>query len=231
MTGAALLEKARHEEWSDEDVVWRVLDGETELFELIMRRHNQRLYRVARAILRDDAEAEDVMQDAYVRAYAHLGSFEGRAKFATWLTRIAVHEALSRSRKRVRFPSVDISDESNGEVMKSATSSDRNPEEQNYDRELAEVLEKAVLGLSEDYRVVFTLRDVEGMSTEETATCLSLTPENVKVRLHRARTALRRKLYDAVGASTARCFEFHAVRCDRIVSGVFQRLSSGVQLR
>ena len=114
MAGAALLEQARQEAWSDEQVVRRVLAGETALYELLMRRYNQRLYRVARAILRNDAEAEDVMQDAYVRAYQHLANYEGRAKFSTWLTRIAVHEALARSRRHSRFQSLDNSEETKG---------------------------------------------------------------------------------------------------------------------
>src|SRR6059058_5760370 len=107
-TTTALLEQAGTEDWSDEQVVERVLAGETALYELLMRRHNQRLYRVARAILRDDGEAEDVMQDAYVRAYQNLASFEGRAKFSTWLTRIAVHEALARAHRRQRFQPLTI---------------------------------------------------------------------------------------------------------------------------
>src|SRR5947209_19970811 len=102
MASAALLEQARKEEWSDEQVVSPVLAGDTVLYELLMRRYNQRLYRVTRAILRDDAEAEDVMQDAYVRAYEHLSQFAGRSQFATWLTRIAIHEALARSQRRRR---------------------------------------------------------------------------------------------------------------------------------
>ena len=228
MASATLLEQAKQEDWSDEEVVRRVLAGDTALYELVMRRHNQRLYRVARAILRDDGEAEDVMQDAYVRAYRSLASFEGRAKFATWLTRIAVHEALARSRRHSRFPAVDISDEANGDVMKSLTSTDRTPEQETYDRELSVVLEKAVLTLSEDYRLVLMLRDVEGMSTEETAQCLNLTQENVKVRLHRAHAMLRKKLRAAVGATTARCFQLHAVRCDRVVHGVFRTLGRPV---
>jgi len=224
MASAALVQQAQREDWSDEEVVKRVLDGETALYELLMRRHNQRLYRVARAILRDDAEAEDVMQDAYVRAYQNLASFEGRAKFVTWLTRIAVHEALTRSRRRLRFQALDPADESNGEIMQSPASSGRSPEEQAYDRELAAVLEKAVSSLSEDHRLVFMLRDVEGMTTEETAHCLNLTEENVKVRLHRARAGLRKRLYRVAGASASRCFQFHAVRCDRVVKNVFATL-------
>lgn len=229
MASAALLQRANQEDWSDEEVVRRVLEGESPLYEILMRRHNQRLYRVARAILRDDAEAEDVMQDAYVRAYQNLASFEGRAKFITWLTRIAVHEALTRSRKRLRFQPLDPVEESNGEIMQSAPSSVRSPEQQAYDRELGAVLEKAILALSEDHRLVFMLRDVEGLSTEETAHCLNLTEENVKVRLHRARARLRKGLYEAAGATTSRCFAFHAVRCDRVVKNVFQMLGVSAQ--
>jgi len=108
--------------------------------------------------------------------------------------------------------------------MKSATSTNRSPEQEAYDRELSTVLEKAVLSLSEEHRLVFMLRDVEGMSTEETAVSLNLTEENVKVRLHRARGRLRKRLYEAAGATTARCFQFHAMRCDRVVNNVFQVL-------
>src|SRR3954464_15435926 len=118
-------ESTSQEPLSDEEVVARVLTGETSMFEIVMRRHNQRLYRVSRAILRDDGEAEDVMQDAYVRAYQNLASFEGRANFATWLTRIAVNEALARSRRRARFQLIDPSDESHGDIMNAATSTAR----------------------------------------------------------------------------------------------------------
>jgi len=224
MATAALLDQARNEAWSDEQVVDRVRAGDTALYELLMRRHNQRIYRVARAILRDDAEAEDVMQDAYVRAYQNLGTFEGRAKFSTWLTRIAVHEALARCQKRSRYQALDDSDSQYGDVMKAATSSDRSPEQKSYDLELSSILERAVLSLPDDYRIVFMLRDVEGMSTEETAQSLKLTQENVKVRLHRAHAKLRKELYAAVGATAAHCFQFHAVRCDRVVQGVFRIL-------
>jgi len=217
----ARLEQARQEAWSDEQVVSRVLAGETALYELLMRRHNQRLYRVARTILRDDAEAEDVMQDAYVRAYQHLSEFEGRAKFSTWLTRIAVHEALARSRRCLRFQSLDNSEKCYGGIMGSLTSAGRDPEQATYDHELDEVLEKAILKLPEDYRLIFMLRYVEGMTTDETAECLALTPENVKVRLHRARAGLRKELFARAGATTAQCFRFHGTRCDRVVKTVF----------
>jgi RNA polymerase sigma-70 factor (ECF subfamily) len=224
MASAGLLEQAKQEAWDDEQVVDRVLAGETALYELLMRRYNQRLYRVARAILRDDSEAEDVMQDAFVRAYQHLSDFEGRAKFSTWLTRIAVHEALARARRHLRFQSLDHSEDSRGGVMKVLASAGRNPEEAAYDRELGGVLEEAVLGLPEDYRLVFMLRDVEEMTTQETAECLNLSEENVKVRLHRARAGLRRELQARAGATTIQAFQFHAPRCDRVVRNVFKKL-------
>jgi len=224
MASASLLEQAKLEAWSDEQVVSRVLAGDSALYELLMRRYNQRLYRVARAILHNDAEAEEVMQDAYVRAYQHLADFEGRAKFSTWLTRIAVHEALARCRSRSRYQSLDDSEESQGGIMQSLASGGRDPEEMAYDGELGDVLERAILTLAEDYRLVFILREVEGMTTEETAESLSLSPENVKVRLHRARAALRKELYSRVGATTARSFRFHASRCDRVVNNVLRAL-------
>src|SRR5437660_12616739 len=117
MQASAILQLVSSVELRDEEVVTRILNGETALFDILMRRYNQRLYRVARSILRDDGEAEDVMQDAYVRAYQHLGQFAGRAKFSTWLTRIAVHEALARANRRRRYEALDASPNSQGENM------------------------------------------------------------------------------------------------------------------
>ncbi len=224
MSTAAVLERARLEGWTDEEVVARVLQGDTALFEIIMRRYNQRLYRVARAVLRDDAEAEDVMQDAYVRAFQHLDQFEGRAKFSTWLTRIAVHEALARTRRRNRFDDLESIIESAGESM--ITSTEPSPEQQASSGELKALLEHAVLALPEHYRAVVVLRDIEEMNTNEVAAALDLTEENVKVRLHRARALLRRELFARVGTTAPTAFPFHATRCDRVVKGVFERLQS-----
>jgi RNA polymerase sigma-70 factor (ECF subfamily) len=225
MGSVAILQKATTEGWTDEQVVERVLAGETALFEILMRRHNQRLYRVARAILRDDTEAEDVMQDAYVRAYQHLDQFAGRAKFSTWLTRIAVHEALARSHRRSRFEAIDDPD-FHGDSMPSLQSSAPNPEQRASTAELNGLLESAIMTLPETYRTVLVMRDVEEMNTAETAACLNLTEENVKVRLHRARALLRRELYSRAGATSAQAFQFHAVRCDRVVTAVFERIAN-----
>lgn len=223
MVTTALLQQAKAECWSDEEVVARVLDGETALFEIIMRRYNQRLYRVAHSILRDDAEAQDVMQDAYVRAYQHLDQFAGRAKFSTWLTRIAVHEALARAHRRSRVQGLDA--EPYGGNMDPLVSKTPDPEQQASDRELVALLQSAVLALPANYRSVLVLRDIEEMSTSDTAEALDLTEENVKVRLHRARALLRRELFARAGTQRSQAFPFLGARCDRMVEAVMKRLA------
>jgi RNA polymerase sigma-70 factor (ECF subfamily) len=210
---------------SDEDVVRRVLDGETALFEIIMRRYNQRLYRIARGILRDDAEAEDVMQDAYVRGYANLAQFAGRAQFSTWLTRIAIHEALARVRRRQRMDQLGPEESSDGESGMNLMASSLNPEEQTSATELGKALEAAILAIPEQYRLVLMMRDVEQMNTSETAAALELTEENVKVRLHRARALVRKELFARAGAEAQSAFGFMGVRCDRVVARVLERIS------
>jgi RNA polymerase sigma-70 factor (ECF subfamily) len=209
---------------SDDEVVARVLGGETSMFEIVMRRYNQRLYRVARAILRNDGEAEDVMQDAYVRAYEHLDQFAGRAKFSTWLTRIAVHEALARQRRGNRYQELEPMSESDRDPMDGFASMALTPEEQVSNSEIRSLLEKAVESLPDAYRTVFVLRDIEEMSTTDTANALEISEENVKVRLHRARALLRKTLYDRAGMERREAFNFHAVRCDRVVKTVFERI-------
>lgn len=223
MSTMAIMERARLEGWTDEEVIARVLAGDTALFEIIMRRYNQRLYRVARAILRDDDEAEDVMQDTYVRAFQHLHQFEGRAKFSTWLTRIAVHEALGRVRRRGRFDDLESFTDSDGEILMASTAP--SPEQQVSAGELNRLLEDAVLALPDHYRAVLIMRDIEEMDTTDTAAALEISEENVKVRLHRARALLRRELYARAGAGARATFQFPATRCDRVVNAVFERLS------
>jgi RNA polymerase sigma-70 factor (ECF subfamily) len=224
MQTAATLEQAKSERWTDEEIIERVKARDSALYEIIMRRYNQRLYRVARAILRDDAEAEDVMQDAYVRAYQHLGQFAGRAPFATWLTRIAVHEALARLRLRSRTEALDDTGQ-DGELSMTMAATSPSPEQSASRAELGQLLEDAVLGLPEQFRTVVMLRDVEELSTSETAAALDLSEENVKVRLHRGRAMLRGWLVDRVGAEARNAFPFMGIRCDRVVHGVFLRLA------
>jgi len=223
MGARAVVERAKLESWPDEEIVRRVLEGETALYEIIMRRHNQRLYRAARAILRDDSEAEDVLQDTYVRAYQHLGQFAGRAKFSTWLTRIAVHEALARVARRGRMEEIDARDQDGMEAIV-LESKMPDPELQAARSEASHLLEEAILALPEGYRAVLMLRDVEEMNTAEAAEVLEMTEENVKVRLHRARALLRKELYARAGATTSAAFQFMATRCDRVVREVFGRI-------
>jgi RNA polymerase sigma-70 factor, ECF subfamily len=227
MGSAAALERARSEGWSDHEIVERVKAGDTALYEIIMRRYNQRLYRVARAILRDDAEAEDVMQDAYVRAYQNLHQFAGRAPFSAWLTSLAVHEAIRRLHLRNRnHPLEDTVQD--GEPSMNTVETSPDPEQSASTAELGELLEQALLGLPEQYRTVVMLRDVEEMSTSETATVLELSEENVKVRLHRGHAMMRGWLFSRVGTSAKNAFPFMGVRCDRVVQNVFAQLASGI---
>jgi RNA polymerase sigma-70 factor (ECF subfamily) len=220
-TGA--LEQARSEGWTDEAIVERVKAGDTALYEIIMRRYNQCLYRVARSILRNDAEAEDVMQDAYVRAYRYLHQFAGRSAFSTWLTRIAVHEALERLRLRNRNQQIDEAEES-GELIMNIAETSPDPEQRASTAELTQLLEEAVLGLPEQYRAVVMLRDVEELSTSETAAALDLTEQNVKVRLHRGHAMVRGWLLARIGTNAREAFPFMGARCDRVVFGVLARL-------
>ena len=223
MEGTEILEKARSEGWTDEEIVDRVRGGETALYEIIMRRYNQRLYRVARAILRDDGEAEDVMQDAYVRAYEHLDQFARRAPFSTWLTRIAVHEALARVRQRNRIQQINDGEFEGAFVMNLAEPS-QDPEQTASTAELGHLLEEALLALPDQFRAVVMLRDVEELTTEETAEALEISEDNVKIRLHRGRAMVRGWLFQRVGAKAKDAFPFMGARCDRVVHNVFARL-------
>lgn len=219
------LEAVSSDQLTDEAVVDRVRAGQTALYEILMRRYNQRLYRVARAILRDDAEAEDVMQDAYVRAYQHLHQFAGKAPFSTWLTRIAVNEALGRLKLRSRIDQLAEDQETGGFAMELAETAP-DPEAAASVRELGQLLEASMLELPEPYRTVVLLRDVEEMNTSETAAALDLTEENVKVRLHRGRMMIRNWLMDRVGSSSKNAFPFMGERCDRVVAAVFLRIGA-----
>ena len=208
---------------ADLEVVRRVLAGETELFEIIMRRYNQRLYRATRAILGDDAEAEQVMQEAYVLAYTHLAQFAEKAKFSTWLTKIAVNEALGRLKRRSRFVDLDsLAESEKGKRM--LTSVERTPEQKVLNSELKNLLENAVESLPERYRSVLVMRDVEEMDTAETSECLAISEETVKVRLHRARALMRKQLYARAGVTRQELFSFQKPRCDRVMATVMKQI-------
>jgi RNA polymerase sigma-70 factor (ECF subfamily) len=197
--------------WTDQQVIERILAGEGALFELLMRRHNERVYRTVRAILRDEAEVEDVMQAAYLHAFAELSRFEGRSQFVTWLTRIAIHEALARKRRLRRV-------EPSEAELERLPMDERNPEERTMDGELRSIVTRAIDGLPEHFRVVFVLRVVQELSGAETAVCLGIPEETVKTRLHRARALLRRGLTEHLEPSLPAVLPFEAPRCDRLVS-------------
>ncbi|MCC7384833.1 MAG: RNA polymerase sigma factor [Deltaproteobacteria bacterium] len=204
---------------SDEDVVARVLRGERELFEILMRRHNRRVFRTARAVVSNDAEAEDVMQEAYVRAFEALPRFEGRSSFATWLTRIVINEGLTRRR---RAPAGRFGDLEEADAMSDPEQA--SPERRTFDRELRELLEHAVEALSEPFRLVFVLRAVEQLSVREVSESLGIPEETVKTRYFRARAQLRESLEEHADAAAPGLYEFHLVRCDRVVDAVMKRL-------
>lgn len=211
-------------ELTDAEVIERVLAGDTGLYELLMRRYNQRVYRAVRAVLRDDAEAEDVMQEAYVRAYQYLRRFEQRSSFCTWVTRIAVNESLARLEQKKRF-TTEVDDEGVG-VAEKLEAKSASPEVTAGSAETRALLEEAILALPYPYRIVVMLRDVEEMNTAEAAEALELSEDVVKVRLHRGRAMLRRELYARAGATNSAAFQFHAPRCDRVVAGVMERIGS-----
>jgi len=208
---------------TDEEIVARVCRGERALFEQLMRRHNARVYRVARAVLRDDDQAEDVMQDAFVRAYEHLREFEGRARFSTWLTRIALYEAFARARKGKRLTELDAQ----LEEPAMATQQSASPEQQLSDAEMRSSIEAAVAELPDEFRTVFVLRAVEGMSGAETAECLGIPEETVKTRLHRARARLKEALVEDLEPNFPALYAFHLSRCDRVVAAVMRRIADG----
>ena len=208
---------------TDSEIVQRVRNGEHALFEILMRRHNQRVYRAARAVVKDEAEVEDVMQQAYINAFTHLHQFENRSEFSTWLTRIALNEAFARRQKMQRLESLSVP-AGDGASIEEVTSTQPDPERQAYAEELRRVLEHAIDELPESYRTVFILRDVEGLSTSETGAGLGIGDEAVKTRLHRARAMIRRSVSARVGALSDSTFQFQAPRCDRVVAAVLESM-------
>jgi len=204
---------------ADEEIVARVRAGDAALFEVLMRRHNTRLYRAVRGILRDEAEVEDAMQQAYLRAYAALGEFEGLSSFSTWLVRIGLNEALGRVRRRRNYVPVET-----GDGTEHSMHDEPDPEERAASRQALALLESAIDRLPPIHRTVILLREVEGLSTVEAAHALGVSEAVVKVRLHRARSALRDLLTRELGRSASDAFPFPAERCDRIVRSVLGRI-------
>jgi RNA polymerase sigma-70 factor (ECF subfamily) len=209
-------------EQTDEAVIRQVLEGNTAMFELLMRRYNERVYRATRAIVRDEYEAEDVMQQAYVNAFTHLRQFNGTARFSTWLTKIAINESLARVRRRGRYETFD--ELATAEPFMSANVTE-NPERHAFTGELRALLEWAIDTLPDGMREVFVLREVEELSTSEVAECLDVSEDVVKTRLSRGRAALRRVLLERTGATAPEAFRFYRPRCDRVAAQVLARIA------
>ena len=213
----------------DAALVERLRRRDSAAFRTIMQRNNRRLYRIARSVLGDENDAEDVVQEAYMRAFTHLNEFRGDARLSTWLTRIVVNEALSRKRQHrtmLELKTIDaITDQGESRVIfLPTTREDVDPEARAARTQVRCLLEQAVDHLPHAFRVVFVLRDIEEMSVEETAAHLGLRPETVKTRLHRARRLLRRSLERTLAPVLVDTFPFAGARCERIITAVLERL-------
>lgn len=201
--------------------------GEEAAVRTLMRRYNRRLYRIARSVLGDDAEAEDALQQAYLRAFTHLDGFRGEARFSTWMSRIVLNEAIGRLRKRAAAPAALAELDTNAATVAAIIRfpSAPDPEKGLAQRQISALLEQAVDALPEPFRVVLVARIVEEMSVEETAELLGLKPETVKTRLHRARRMVRESLEEKLGAALTTAFPFDGWRCDRLADRVVSALA------
>jgi RNA polymerase sigma-70 factor, ECF subfamily len=212
----------------DETLVGLARNGDEAAIRTLIKRHNQRLFRVARGVVRDDAEAEDIVQETYVRAFTNLHSFRGEALLSTWLTRIALNEALGRVRRRRPRAELAELDTGNGVNEGSLTMfpslMPANPETEAARGQVRQLLEHFVDRLPDPFRMVFILRDVQGLSIEETATQLSIKAETVKTRLHRARKMMRAAIEERCSAAFSELFPFDGERCVRMADRVVERL-------
>jgi RNA polymerase sigma-70 factor, ECF subfamily len=215
----------------DTELAGRVAQGDQHAFESLMRRHNGKLFRVARAILKDDADAEEALQDAYLDAYRHMGGFAGAAKLETWLTRIVINQALMRLRKRRRdhvivpFAGTQMDHAERYEDAIPDTNAE-SPSSSLLRGEIRRLLEQRIDELPTPFRVVFVMREVEEMSTDEIAECLAIPVATVRTRLFRARALLRQALAREMDLATADVFRFDGARCDRIVARVLASIEN-----
>ncbi|MDG4883062.1 RNA polymerase sigma factor [Mesorhizobium sp. WSM4884] len=211
----------------DMALVRRALAREAGAFRSIIKTHNQRLYRIARGVVRNDAEAEDIVQEAYMRAFAGLETFRGDASLATWLSRIVINEALGRLRKRKRVVAMPENPEAQiirFPLNQSGSNPSDDPERTMAQRQILGLVERATDSLPDVYRTVFVARVIEGLSIEETAELLGIRPETVKTRLHRARALVRKALDDEIGPVLLDAFPFAGRRCERLTAAVMKRL-------
>ena len=206
----------------DSEVVKRVLSGEKELYEILLRRNNQKLFRVIRAYLKETQEIEDIMQNTYLKAYEKLYQFKSKSTFSTWLIRIGINEALARLNAKKRYFAVHDANDTNKTILEISANKQSNPEQTAINQETKLMIEKAIDTLDTKHRVVYIMREIEGMSISEIADSLELSPSNVKVRLHRAKGKLKENLYKLY--SPQELFEFGFSKCDRLVAFVLYKI-------
>ena len=209
---------------SDSDVIKRVLSGEKELYEILLRRNNQTLYRVIRSYLKEAEDIEDIMQNTYLKAYEKLYQFKHTAKFSTWLIRIGINEALARLKTKGRFLTLhkSIDNSIHDKIIEIPDLNQRNPEKNIISQEAKQMLELAIDKLDIKYKNVYILREIEGMSIAEVSDCLKLSNSNVKVRLHRAKAKIKENLYEST--SKKELFEFGLSKCDNLVEKVMKAI-------
>ena len=207
---------------TESDVVKRVLSGEKELYEISIRRNNQKLYRVLRSYIRDNAEIEDLMQNTYLKAYEKLYQFKHTSAFATWLIRIAINEALARLKEKTKI--YNLKDPSqifgSNSILEMPDETQLNPENKIIRQEAKQLLENTIDSLDPKYRTVYMLKEVEEMTINEISECLNISVSNVKVRLHRAKSMLKEKLFEK--AINKEIFEFGFSRCDKMTDNVMR---------
>ncbi len=206
---------------SESDIIKRILSGEKELYEILLRRNNQKLYRVIRSYMKDSAEIEDIMQNTYLKAFEKLYQFKHTSSYATWLIRIGINEVLARLKERGRAVNLNqrLPEFKSNTILEMPDADQLNPEKRIIRKETAQFLENAIDSLNEKYRTIYVLREVEEMSIKEISECLNISVSNVKVRLHRAKGMLKEKLYE-LSIVNKEVFEFGNSKCDKITGNV-----------
>jgi RNA polymerase sigma-70 factor (ECF subfamily) len=211
----------------ERELVRRSLARDDQAFRIIMSRYNRRLYRIARGIIRNDSDAEDIVQEAYVKAFMHLANFRGESSLATWLSRITINEALGRLRRKRTMKEVSRVEDQRTEaeiIPFPQMTTNEDPEKTMAQRQILQLVEQATDNLPENFRLVFVTRVIEGMNVEETAEILGIPPETVKTRLHRARKLVREQLDKQIGPVLMDAFPFAGKRCERVTEAVLRRL-------
>jgi RNA polymerase sigma-70 factor (ECF subfamily) len=211
----------------ERELVRRSLARDDQAFRIIMSRYNRRLYRIARGSIRNDSDAEDIVQEAYVKAFMHLANFRGESSLATWLSRITINEALGRLRRKRTMKEVSRVEDQRTEaeiIPFPQMTTNEDPEKTMAQRQILQLVEQATDNLPENFRLVFVTRVIEGMNVEETAEILGIPPETVKTRLHRARKLVREQLDKQIGPVLMDAFPFAGKRCERVTEAVLRRL-------